>query len=168
MSNISLQGEQPTGHMQWSRTGRLLLFLGFLVALAPIIIILIQLDSKLGLKDVTAYSSPVYQPERSEVCPGDMLVFTPTLNLSRAPIIVEVSSSWWDVVAGRTAVSGKKGDVSISIFRKNENVERRLEVLVPPLLPGRYEYLRATESSTGSRTSVTSVPFVVPNGCDWP
>lgn len=152
----------------WGRWGWFLLLLGFTVALAPVIIILIQLNERVGLKDVTSYTEPVYVPEDSELCPGDTLAFTPTLDVTRAPLLVEVTASWWDVDNQRTAIQAKKGDVAISIFRSNRPTTRPLRIPVPQLPPGKYEYLRATESTTGSISAITSVPFVVPGNCPAP
>lgn len=137
-----------------------------LIAILPVLLTLKQVKDGAKLKNVTAYSEPEYPPEKSVLCPGDTMVFTPTLHVVLAPVIVEVSSTWWkDDEPQRTIITGKKADTSISIFRENRDVSRAISIQVPDLPPGHYSYLRATESSTGSEPGITSVRITVPDGC---
>lgn len=150
---------------RWSFAGRLVLTIGLVVALAPIFLILLQLNNRVGLQNVTRYEKPEYLLDDNKLCPGDTLAFTPTLIVTSAPVLVEITSTWWDVANRRTVVQARQSDVLISIFKGNGRFSRTISVTVPKLEPGYYEYLRATESTSGSQVALMSVPFVVPEDC---
>lgn len=152
-----------SGHSRWLYV---VVALVAVVAVLPVVLSLKQLSDGLKLKNVTAYSQLRYFPEKATLCPGDTMIFTPTLHVTLAPVIVEVSGTWWDENEPQhTAITGKKGDTSISIFRDNKDVTRAIKVPVPQLPPGDYSYLRATESSSGSRPGITSVLITIPPDC---
>lgn len=154
---------KPDGLGRWGYVIGVVLLL---VAVLPIALTLRQLQRDSKLKNVTAYTRREYYPAQSVLCPGDTMVFTPTLRVTLAPVIVEVTGTWWaEDEPQHTAVQSKKGDTTISIYRENREVSRRISVVVPPLPPGHYSYLRATESSSGSAPGITSVRIEVPTGC---
>lgn len=108
------------------------------------------------------YDQDIYQPEQSDLCPGESLVYTNTLTVYRRANI-EATLSWWSVDQQRfigppttyPARPFARVPTSITARRSNE---------IPPLPAGRYEmWFGAGE--TGKSAATHAVPFRIRAGC---
>lgn len=110
------------------------------------------------------YSAAVYLPSQSLVCPGDTLSYTNTLTVKTdEPIIVWFVASWFDVEHGMF-VGPAPQTVGYRPFLRSFQSTQQRDIVIPQLVPGRYEYWFAAQRSA-SQASAHAVPFVIRDDC---
>ncbi len=98
----------------------------------------------------------------SNICMGDLRYQT-TLRVNNIPSVVAIYTSVWNVSAKTTAIT----DVQprFAVMSEKVTTERQNKyVLSTTLSPGKYQLRIATQAS-GSKVSVASLPFEVPEMC---
>jgi hypothetical protein len=113
-----------------------------------------------------AFSQQIYAPKVSTLCPGQPVQWTPTLTVTRAPTVLAVSRTIWDVTRHVTVQPDSQLDFFVwTEPERGEVITRPTTVDVPPdLAAGLYE-VRVGASSFNSDASAYRVPFVVPESC---
>lgn len=107
------------------------------------------------------YSQEVYQPERSQLCPDETLVYTNTLTVSR-PALIPFTYSYWSVERGRFAIPADA--LQYRPFARGASITVRRENKLPDLPAGEYE-LWFVAGETGRAAASHRVPFTVRAGC---
>jgi hypothetical protein len=142
---------------------------GFVLLVTVVAITAIAwLITELRPKRFTHYERTIYMPDKAEYCPGETLTFTPTLVVERAPVTLELTTTFYELdpphsVGPRDLESSVSRSVQLETGKRT-NVIR---MLIPDLPPQRdYIIIRALESTQGdSVPSYTKVPFAIRNGC---
>jgi len=111
-----------------------------------------------------AESPLVLEPINGILCPGDWLVVQYNVLLdTEKPFVAQIVDTWFSRDSGFSLFETEPEYV-IGIGEQID--ERRLQVEVPDLAPGRYEYRRAGAlPSSGSQPAVIVVPFEIPESC---
>lgn len=117
------------------------------------------------------YTQDEYLPARAIYAPGQTMIYSPTL-IIRTPGRVDVFRSFWnrDKDANAALCSGQPAP-TISVSRNfpattlgNVRGGSRVQVLIPPLPPGRYWLLSSAVGPDGGQ-SMYQVPFVIAKQC---
>lgn len=105
------------------------------------------------------YQAELLGPLREfRVCPDDTISFGIRIQFNHSPALVQSLSTWWSVDKNMTIV--RDAAPEWSIITENTTITRTLEVQVPRLEPGRYEYRRSAQDD-GSPPSVITVPVII-------
>lgn len=110
------------------------------------------------------FNEEVVQPEQSEVCPGGILRWRIGFTLHRAPTIVLIVRSWYNVDEQATLVLDDEPQWAAYLSPVTVPEAPR-EAVVPALPPGHYQLQTGSQSLLSSAPVVYVVPFVVPPGC---
>lgn len=111
------------------------------------------------------YSATMYAPERGDVCPGETLKWTPELHVRRAPTLLIVARTVWDVEGRRTLYPEKEPSFFVwTELEDGKAIARPTEATVPDLPPGAYE-IRTAATGFNSEPATYRVPFVIKPGC---
>ena len=113
-----------------------------------------------------SYDAAIYLPERPDLCPGDMLVYTNTLRISR-PAIITAAATWFRGHDGmaRPAITTPASETTVRVFTEPVIIGPvRRENKVPALPPGEYEYHFGASDGI-SLPAVHAVPFTIRAGC---
>lgn len=108
------------------------------------------------------FTQAVYQPVRSQVCPGDLLE-TRIQIVIEEPVVAQIIETWVSE-AGYTVVPDTEPEY---IIQQPKEVERPWTALVPKLEPGRYRVYHAASLLNG-RKSIFYIPFTIPLDCPRP
>lgn len=114
------------------------------------------------------YSQDVYYPEKGTLCPGETLVFTPTLIITKAPVVLELTTTFFeDDPPHSVGPRDLENSVQRSIQLSTGERTTAIRMVVPDLPPADdYRVIRALENTQGnSVVSYTSVPFAVSANC---
>lgn len=111
------------------------------------------------------FTREAYLPDQPTVCPGEPLTWHPQLVVRRAPTVLAIARSIWDVTRGMTVVPD--GDLDFFVWTDRdvgEQVKTSRSMPVPLLPPGVYE-VRAGATAFNSDAAAYRVPFVIPGSC---
>jgi hypothetical protein len=140
----------------------------FGVAVCSVLIAIgVYIAALLDRSPPVAYTESVYLPTQSIVCPGDTLVFTPTLTIhppAGTPVVrLLVVRTWWSDDT-RTTPRLADGTVVPDVITYRNVLPGRYAVpvrfVVPAFSYGRYRMLVTTSDAT-STTAGYAVPFTV-------
>ncbi|AWN23994.1 hypothetical protein DKM44_12770 [Deinococcus irradiatisoli] len=113
-----------------------------------------------------AYSADVYLPVQAQVCPGDTLRWKPTLEISRAPTLLLLARTLWDVEDERTIRPEQTPKYLIWLsIQQGQTLSGETTYTLPADLPvGLYE-VRSAATAMNSDAAVYRVPFVIAASC---
>lgn len=103
------------------------------------------------------FSSPVYHPRRTDLCPGQTLEWADTRIVTSRNVAVTLYQSLWDVDEQYTIAPG--GAPEAYIWREPQTITNERAYTVPDVPPGLYEMRVASPHERGAE--VYSVPFAV-------
>lgn len=112
------------------------------------------------------FSSEVYLPVRTDLCPGDVVEFRPSLIVTRAPALIILARTLWSVAEQRTLVP----DLQPKYFVWTEEMvgqpsSRTVKFRLPRDLPvGRYE-IRGAAGAMNSDAAAYRVPVAIAETC---
>lgn len=101
-------------------------------------------------------------PDPPVLCPGQELTYTPVINITRAPLVINLYRTIYSRDLDQTYVFG--GDPVVAIHDHVHAITRTYGLTVPNLPAGKYELFEAAQDYS-TRATVFAVPFVVPGGC---
>lgn len=109
-----------------------------------------------------AYRLADVAPDPPLLCPGDELVYTPVIDITRAPLIINLYRTIYSRDLDQTFVFG--GEPVVAIHDHIHSITRTYGLTVPDLPPGAYEMFEGAQDNS-TRAAVFSVPFVITDGC---
>ncbi|GGS10319.1 hypothetical protein [Deinococcus sedimenti] len=112
-----------------------------------------------------AFTQEAYLPDHPTVCPGNALTWHPQLVVRRAPTVLAIARSIWDVTRGMTVVPD--GALDFFVWTDQDvgtQVKTSRSMPVPLLPPGVYE-IRAGATAFNTDAAAYRLPFVIPGSC---
>jgi hypothetical protein len=110
------------------------------------------------------FDEEIVQPEQSEVCPGDTLRWHIGFSLHRAPTMILIVRSWYNVDEQATLILEDK-PLWAAYLEPVTVPKAPRSAVVPQLPPGNYQLQTGAQSLRSSAPVVYAVPFTVPAGC---
>ena len=100
---------------------------------------------------------------QGEVCPGQVISWSTTIRVNRAPIVGFAYATVWSVDKGSTPIP----DLAPAVFIWDKNgIAAKVRTYTIPQIPaGRYEFRAAMVAVGSSRPSIQKIPFTVKEGC---
>jgi hypothetical protein len=101
-------------------------------------------------------------PESPVLCPGAELIYTRRVEITRAPVTINLYRTIYSLDYDQTFIFG--GAPIVAIHDTEHTITRTFGMVVPNLPKGSYQ-LRESAQDFSTRSAVISVPFTVPAGC---
>lgn len=112
------------------------------------------------------FHSRTIQPEQASVCPGDTLRWSVGFTIHRAPVVIAIVRSWWNVDRQQTMKPDTSPDWTAYLEEVSVEGAPRSAVVPDGLPPGRYELQTGVQALRSSQPDVYVVEFEIPEGCD--
>lgn len=149
-----------------SKNGTWIILVGNLVFITAVVTVSATLIG-LYINDVAtppvSFVDKQYAPDNSSVCPSDIIILQPEIEVNKVPVIAQVVHSWWSVKDAMTAKF--EGQTLYTIYTETGEFSRLWSVTVPDLPPGIYELRIGIQDNYYRKGSVTSIVFNVPEYC---
>lgn len=112
------------------------------------------------------FGQEVYLPADTQICPGDTMSWNYKLIVNRAPTMLAVGLTLWDVSKQTTIEPDQQLDFLIWTHEEQgETLVRPARFTLPDNLPvGLYE-VRGAATAFNSDSAAYRVPFVIPETC---
>ena len=128
-----------------------------LLLFGAVVLVLMYVAISRALTPPFEYVDEVF-PVVSPLCPGDAQVLQVPITVNRAPVVVFIAETWYDIEEQRTILDGK-ATRGVIIAAKKEVHKATVDFVVPETFtPGKYEYWR---SYSGSRPDILRIPFTI-------
>lgn len=131
----------------------------FIVAVAAIAVAIHTLEVT---GPVFLYDREIYQPDQSELCPGDLLIFDYEVSIvAEGQILIRFVETFTRSDGHHVAFADHQHYV---LQDGPATYKRTASIPIPDLPPGDYEYRRGGGSEF-SRPAYLRVPFTIPDSC---
>jgi hypothetical protein len=113
-----------------------------------------------------AYSASVYQPRVSKLCPGDSLIWEPTISVTasfEAPVVARTVETIWSRDSANTVIAGES--MQYLVYVESFTYSPLFSYTLPlDIAPGSYEMRRAVMVQNFPATAY-QIPFTIQTDC---
>lgn len=137
----------------------------FPLAVLAVISLVVALYALRNGPPASVYRIAIPSTPPPALCPGERLTYEAHIEIVREPVVLQIVQSIWSIDQARTVVFDNMP--FYAAYTTMRTIDRDLDYIVPPLLPGAYR-LEIVAHETGTLATGIQVPFSIKHNCKQP